>query len=381
MNTSVSKPERFLLLDVMRAAAVLLMIQGHAADALLSHAYLNTESVSWKIWEFIRGLTAPVFLFGSGFAYVLATVAKAGGGPMPLPLFWRRFRWILVLFATGALMHVPVPTFERILQMTPVQWSGFYQVDILRLMAVTLLMLLAIFLFTRSPRGIFRATLGMTAGIVLVTPLVYDVPWLKILPESFAAYFSNQTGSFFPVFPFSAYLFAGAACGALYLRWKSAGMETLLMRRFALLGAAFVAAGLLLDFLPINVYPTYNYWKTSPNLFLFRTGCVLGLWSLIGAALRRIRSVPRFIPQVGQHTLAIYAGHIIGLYGCAWFNGISFYTGKTLGFAPVIGIILGMYLSAVLLAVGLDHLKQRRRWMYRGLQLALPATIFILTLR
>lgn len=363
----------------MRAAAVLLMIQGHSADALLSHAYLNTESVSWKIWEFIRGLTAPIFLFGSGFAYVLATVAKAGKGRMPLSLFWKRFRWILVLFATGALMHVPVPTYERIMQMTPVQWSAFYQVDILRLMAVTLLMLLALFVFTRSPRGILRATLGLTAGIILATPLVYDLPWLKILPESVAAYLSNQTGSFFPIFPFSAYLFAGAAAGALYIRWKAAGAEALLARRFAILGVVLISAGLLLDFLPVKLYPTYNYWKTSPNLFLFRAGCVFALWSLIGAALRRMRTVPRFVPQVGQHTLAIYAGHIIALYGCAWFNGISFYTGKTLTFVPVIGIILGMYVSAVILSVGLDHVKKRRRWIYRGLQLAIPAAIFILT--
>lgn len=61
-HTDPTAHSRFLLLDVMRAFAVLMMIQGHTIDALLSSSYYDNDSVLFNVWLFNRGLTAPIFL-------------------------------------------------------------------------------------------------------------------------------------------------------------------------------------------------------------------------------------------------------------------------------------------------------------------------------
>lgn len=370
MDKTLSPFNRFLLLDVMRALAVLMMIQGHSFDSLLHLSYLKQESVTWKIWEFSRGLTAPIFLFGSGFAYVLATYRKSTNGKLPASIYLKRLRWIGILFLTGSLMHCPAPTLDEFLHMPKGLWSVFFQVDVLRLMAVSLLFLLGVFFCTRTLRQIFFSTLAIGSIVVIATPLIHDVNWLRLFPEPIAAYFSMQTGSFFPIFPFMGYLFAGAAFSSLYVIWKEEKRTHVLSKYFFIIGGVAIAVGLSLDAIPIQLYATYNYWKTSPNLFLFRFGCVLVLWALMNFSIRKAKMLPQCIPLVGQHTLPIYVAHVVFLYGCAWYNGLNYWIGKNLAPMYVIGIIVGIIAAAIGLAYALHYVKISSKLAYRGLQLA-----------
>ncbi len=140
LETSLIPNKRIVLLDVMRAWAVLMMIQGHSIDALLSDSYYNSDSLLFNIWLFNRGLTAPIFLFGSGFAYVIATFRKmSAGDSLPKSVIFKRLRWIGVLFLIGSLMHLPAGTIGDMFTLTPETWQRFFNVDVLRLMSVTLL--------------------------------------------------------------------------------------------------------------------------------------------------------------------------------------------------------------------------------------------------
>lgn len=380
-STAQDLHTRFLLLDVMRAFAVFMMIQGHTVDALLDPSlYLLRENPLWKMWEFMRGLTAPIFLFGSGFAYVLATIRKSEDGRLPRSLVLKRIRWSALLFITGSLMHAPVPTVERFIAMSPTQWTTFWQVDVLRLMAVSLLFLLAVLYTSRRLESIFIRTSIIGALIVIITPLVYDYPWLTLFPEPVAAYISNSTGSFFPLFPFMGYLFAGSAAGSIFLLWKQRKLEHNLVRYFFIGGLIAIAVGTVLDALPVQIYPTYNYWKTSPNLFLFRIGCVLMMWSLVGLAIRRMKTVSPIIPIMGQHTLAIYVSHVVLLYGCAWLLGLQILIGKTLPPLPVAFLIVSITAGSALLAYALHRKKHIPLPHYRKIQLATTAVTVILLL-
>ncbi|MDH7605331.1 MAG: heparan-alpha-glucosaminide N-acetyltransferase domain-containing protein, partial [Melioribacter sp.] len=66
-------PKRVIFIDMMRAFAVLMMVQGHTIDTFLSNEYRTTESILYNIWFTIRGFTAPIFMFSSGtvFTYLL----------------------------------------------------------------------------------------------------------------------------------------------------------------------------------------------------------------------------------------------------------------------------------------------------------------------
>ncbi len=368
----------------MRAFAVLMMIQGHSIDALLSQTYLNSESIPFKIWDFGRGLTAPIFLFGSGFAYALATVRKSfskgmdsQNGRMPLSLFFKRLRWIGLLFILGALMHFPEPTLAEMMSMPRSSWTLLFQVDILRMMAISLFLLLLVFLLAKSLKSILISTVAIGSFIVLITPLIYDVNWLAIFPEPIAAFFSMKTGSFFPIFPFAAYLFAGSAAGALYLQWQRSEKTDLFSKYYLIGGIVIIAAGLVLDALPIQIYPTYNYWKTSPNLFLFRAGCVLILWSGVNYAIKKVRRLPEIIPITGQHTLPIYVAHIVVLYGCAWWTGLNFHLGKVLDPLQTAGIIIGLIGGSLLFAYILHHTKTYSYLLYRGIQTLSTASMIL----
>lgn len=70
---SVIDRKRIIFLDLMRAFAVLMMVQGHTVDAFLSNEFRTFDSVAYYIWNTMRGFTAPVFMFSSGvvFTYLL----------------------------------------------------------------------------------------------------------------------------------------------------------------------------------------------------------------------------------------------------------------------------------------------------------------------
>ena len=65
---------RIIFLDILRAFAVVNMIQGHTVDVTLAPYYRNSESLFYFIWNFNRGITAPIFLF----------TAWSGKRPCPL---------------------------------------------------------------------------------------------------------------------------------------------------------------------------------------------------------------------------------------------------------------------------------------------------------
>jgi uncharacterized membrane protein len=64
---------RIIFLDILRAFAVLMMVQGHTIDSLLADEYRTFDSVIYSVWHTMRGFTAPIFMFTAGvvFTYLL----------------------------------------------------------------------------------------------------------------------------------------------------------------------------------------------------------------------------------------------------------------------------------------------------------------------
>ncbi|MFZ1730389.1 MAG: heparan-alpha-glucosaminide N-acetyltransferase domain-containing protein [Bacteroidota bacterium] len=370
METSLTPNKRIVLLDVMRAWAVLMMIQGHSIDALLSDSYYNSGSLLFNIWEFNRGLTAPIFLFGSGFAYVIATFRKmSSGDALPKSVIVRRLRWIGVLFLIGALMHLPAGRVGDMLALTPESWQRFFNVDVLRLMAVTLLGLFALFFIARSRERLFKVSLALGAGFFIAAPFIYMVEWTTILPGGLAAWMSTDTGSYFPIFPFSGYMFMGAAAAALYMKWRDEGRVQMLPKYYFFAASAL----LVLFFVPRVIWGwelPLNEASSSIWLTFSRLGWVLMLWSAIGFLLRKVEHIPEIIPIAGQHTLFIYVSHIVMLYGSAWMPGMRQTFGKTLELQPVLIIIAFLIVTTTTAAYWMHTQKINKTVVYRYLPYA-----------
>ena len=67
------KSQRILFFDLLRAFAVLMMVQGHTIDSLLAEEFRTSESIIYVFWHTMRGFTAPIFMFTSAavFTYLL----------------------------------------------------------------------------------------------------------------------------------------------------------------------------------------------------------------------------------------------------------------------------------------------------------------------
>jgi hypothetical protein len=123
----------------------------------------------------------------------------------------------------------------------------------------------------------------------------------------------------FPIFPWVAFAFVGLAVG--FLLFSDYGRKNEVIA-IAALGAAGIAASLLsmlFDSTSIHWHPAaiYDYWHTSPNFFLMRSGVLLALvlvayaWSHWGWAQRGFSPVI----QLGSTSLLVYWVHIEFVYG------------------------------------------------------------------
>jgi hypothetical protein len=69
--------------------------------------------------------------------------------------------------------------------------------------------------------------------------------------------------------------------------------------------------------MPLQLYSVYDFWHTSPNFFLIRTGVVLAIVFLVFAWCRWGAALKGFAPviELGRTSLFVYWVHIEFVYG------------------------------------------------------------------
>lgn len=358
MPQTTTPRARVISVDLARALAVLLMIQGHTLNVLLAPAY--RESAFFDAWLFVRGLTSCLFLFLSGFAFTFATTRHWEDFLRPSARFWRRLRKFGFFLLLGYALHFPVYHLGDFRLLGEAGWRGFLQVDVLQSIATTLIGLQLLVLVARTPRRLAALAVAGSASVVLLTPLVWSFPWADFLPLTLAAYLGAVTGSPFPLFPWAGYVLAGAGLGYLYVaRQQAPGalpFPALLLRLGALVGFS----GLLFESLPFTPYDNIDFWKTSPSLFLIRLGCVLVLLAAIFAVGRFLRQLPRMVSSLAEESLTVYAVHLCVLYGSIWNLGLEQRIGPRLGTAETLGWIALLVVSMSFLAWGWSWSKKNQ---------------------
>ncbi|MCS6966442.1 MAG: DUF1624 domain-containing protein [Candidatus Kapabacteria bacterium] len=350
--------ERLYALDAVRIVAMLLMVQGHTLDALVSPAQLDITLPPWNIWHFVRGLTAPVFLIVSGIVYVFAT-HRTPEGRVPEALIWRRLRWALMLIAIGYLMTFPAQRLWHIGYVPAEQWTVFFRVHILQLIGIALLIVLLLFLLTRTQHQLGMAGLLVGAMIVCSAPVSAWVDWYQALPEPLAAYMSTDRGSLFPFVPFAAYLFLGLPLGS-WLRHLPAERRLKFLRLHLLwLGLMILSiAPLLTIWCQALLPPQANPYHANPGLILLRFGLALLLISAVAWVYRLMEHWGPLFALFSRYALFVFVGHLAVLYGTPWFSSIAHWYPKALSLSEGIGIAVGV--SAVCL-IGVLAIETARR--------------------
>lgn len=306
-------PSRRGYLDWLRGLAVLIMIEAHLLDSWTRVPDRQTREFAYAM--IVGGFGAPLFLFLAGVAVALSAaaklrksgdraaavraVARRGAEIYGLSLLFRVQAWILGWSAPRTLLKV----------------------DILNIMGPSVALTAWLWGVPRSLAGRLLCFAVATFLIVALTPVVRVLPWIALLPDPLEAYVRPTGGlSNFVVFPWTAFVLAGAIVGTILDATRTAAAER--RANLAMLAAGVAAAwgAYRLSFLPSpfqSWYPQSFFWTTSPAFFFLRLGLMT---AAVGGAYvweQRRRGAAAWSPlrQLGRSSLFVYWIHVEMVYG------------------------------------------------------------------
>ena len=352
------------------------MIQGHVFDALLSP---HVKSGSWYYaHDFFHGFIAPMFLFASGVAFGVSTIRS-----WDQHIVWgervRRRVWkFLALIAIGYALHLPYFSLRKTLNAaTFMETKTMVQVDALQCIGVTLLILQgAVFLLRKKDLFIRLVAFG-GAVIIFVSPIVWSLRFGDKAPLWMAAYLNAENGSWFPLFPWSAYILLGAVFGYCFLKAGSYRDEVAMVLKYAAVSAGLAVLALLALRLPFDFYPPHDYWKSDPSIILVRLGVVSIVAAGIFLSERYIQSASRIPSIMGKESLFVYIAHLLIVYGSVMGPGLNYYIGPMLSLVQTLGVTVLVFVAVMFLAVLWYSLNSNHRVVAGRLKLA-GAAIFLL---
>ena len=370
-----SAASRLAYIDWMRGLACVLMFQTHCYDSWLSPAARKSSSLI--VWSQLGGtLPAPLFIFLAGVSFALVTERLREKDVARNAIAKQTIRRGAEVFGMGLLFRVQ----EFALGYPWSPWTDLLRVDVLNILGLSM-MLMGILCWATGG-GTLAATrmrtlvagLFVAAIVALATPPLWTTYRPKFLPWPLESYingvhiFDKPQPWLFPLFPWSAFAFAGLAVG-LYLFTDFAKSKGGLA--FALIGVTGVIAGILsvlFDSSRFRLYAVYDYWHSNPSFFLMRCGILLLILFLVYAWCRWGFAQKGFSPiiQLGNTSLLVYWVHIEFVYGR--FSILP--KGQCSALKATAGL-LTIFLAMVLLSVGRTTWKKRK---LKALRQGLPAT-------
>lgn len=359
--TPSSKKSRIIFIDLMRAFAVLQMVQGHTTDVLLSNNYRNMDSTIFSFWFFMRGMTAPIFLFTAGtvFMYLFRLVNEPFNSNPRVKKGIKRF---LLLLAIGYLLRYPTPTLFDFSNVTPEEWKTFFAVDVLHLIGFGIFFLMVIAFISEkfNLNDYVTFSLGALLFFGLYQPFS-TINWLRYFPEPIAGYFYQGSGSNFPLFPWAGYVLAGGVLGSYLAKHPLIFKSIRFSISLVAFGIGFIILALLGNELELLIYGQTNFWTTSPNLIFYRLGIVLVLNSIVSFISLKVESIPRIFILIGRNTLLIYVVHLVILYGSAWNPGLIAILDKSLNVWQTVTMALLMITTMTAMVIVIHKLKLRNK--------------------
>ena len=348
MPPSPAPKSRLGYIDWMRGLACLLMFQTHCYDSWLGGAARQSRFFMYS--QMLGTFPAPLFLFLVGVSFALVTGKLLRQNLPPGQIARTTICRGAEIFAFGLLFRIQ----EYVVSWGWAPKSDLFRVDILNtiglaimLMGILCWLVLAVLrnsIWGQCPSAVpgevrsaglpyERVSLVLASVVVAIlisalTPLLWTIWRPRWLPWPLESYINgvHNLGTpqpwLFPIFPWTAFAFAGLAVGFIL---QSEGARTRQARVFFLLGGAglvLIELSRWLDRQPLQLYPLYDYWHTSPEFFLIRVGMLLLIltvtyaWCRWGTGKRRSGQVG-FSPliQLGQASLLVYWVHIEFVYG------------------------------------------------------------------
>jgi len=309
----MSSPRRAYI-DWARGIAVLLMIEAHTVDAWTRVS--AKEGAAFRDATILGGFAAPLFLWLAGLAIVLAATRAAertGSPARALEIACRRGLEVFILAFLFRLQGLIVTPGGSLVTL--------FRVDVLNIMGPSMVAAGLLWAVSRTTSGRFFVFAAATTAIALLTPIVRASALVDSLPM-WIQWYVRPAGdlTIFTVFPWSGFVFAGAAVGALVAAAVDERSERRLHATLTAIGLALVTFGFWTAGRP-SIYRVSSFWTTSPAWFAIRVGILMVALSLIYSvaaiyAARRGR-VTHPLERLGRSSLFVYWIHVELVYGYA----------------------------------------------------------------
>src|SRR3989441_1396972 len=317
------KSQRLSHIDWMRGLACVLMFQTHCYDSWLSPEARKTAF--FHVSQLGGTFPAPLFVFLAGVSFALVTDRLRAKGASRNAIARTTIRRSAEIFGLGLLFRVQ----EFALGYPWSRWTDLLRVDVLNILGLSMMLRGALCWATGDGSvgaARIRTLVAEFFGAVIVAmapPPLWTTHRPKFLPWPIESYINGVHISgqpqpwLFPLFPWSAFAFAGLAAG-FFLFSESAKRREGLM--FAALGAAgiiAVALSVFFDSTRIRLYAVFDYWHSNPDFFLLCCGGLLMILFLVFGGCRWGFAQKGFSPiiQLGNTSLLVYWVHIEFVYG------------------------------------------------------------------
>lgn len=339
--------KRCLWVDVLRAWAVIVMIEVHVVNTWL-RLDLRPE---WL--NYLNGLVAPSFLMAAGFSLVLSTFRPDG----TLRPFWpetaKRLGFILLC---AYLLHAPGLTLaEWTVLNTPQKLRELFKVDVLQCVVFSLLLLQGLARTLGTPKRFTLAAFVIALFVAFVSPSLWiggvgdgvSLPLRGLLNGNRDA--ASGVQSLFPLFPWLAFVSFGSFLGGLYRHFRADAMAspegpTARWTEGTFLGALF-GVGLLLMLFGLATKHDWVWagtWKRVGGTWFLVNKSGMFTWAELqsihnttlpsiaerlgwicmgGAALGVIESLrpklpgPAVVEAASKESLLLYMAHLNLIYG------------------------------------------------------------------
>lgn len=331
------KTNRLYFIDAVRAFAILMMLQGHFIDTLLTPIYRNETNIIYNVWSYFRGITAPIFFTISGliFAYLLLRAyAKGNDKPRIKKGLFRGF----LLIAIGYSLRINVFSW-----ISGYFSTYFFVIDVLQCIGLSLILLVGLHTLLKKHSYIFSIVLFIIGCLCFASEPLYRNLTLETISPIIGNYMSKSNGSVFTIFPWFGYSAFGAFLSTVFFRhahrerFKIATIST-----FFVVGYLFMfhSSWLLIK---LSSFTGIELLQRSAdyNYLFSRLGNVLILFGVFYSFERYLKH--SIIARIGEKTLSIYVIHFILLYGSFTGYGLKRFLSKSLDpFEAILGAILFM---------------------------------------
>ena len=345
MPSPAPPKSRLAYIDWMRGLACVLMFQTHCYDSWLGGSARQSRFFMYS--QLGGTFPAPLFLFLAGISFALVVDKLLRKNLLPAQIARTTIFRGAEIFGFGLLLRLQ----EYVIAWGWAPKSDLLRVDILNTIGLSM-MLMGVMCWlvlsvcqpmwgqppsavrprearqdfagsSAAPLALILAALATALLISLLTPLLWTTwrpDWLPWPLESYINGVHNlgtPQAWLFPIFPWTAFAFAGLAVGFLLQSDWTRTRQAPVFFSCGAAGLLLIALSRWLDAWPRQFYPVYDYWHTSPEFFLIRVGMLMLILTASYAWCRWGAAQWGFSPliQLGQASLLVYWVHIEFVYG------------------------------------------------------------------